>query len=111
MKYPPLQEPCLSCIYKCFRVEDPTFISDKNCRYAKKNIVITIKEDKISFFNDGELIDNEIINNLFERYKKGKKGENGIGLAIVKGNCNLLGYNVYAKNKKNGVEFIIDKRK
>lgn len=37
MKYPPLQEPCLSCIYKCFRVEDPTFISDKNCRYAKKN--------------------------------------------------------------------------
>ena len=26
MKYPPLQEPCKSCIYKCFRVEEPTFI-------------------------------------------------------------------------------------
>lgn len=36
MKYPKLEEPCRSCIYKCFRVEDPRFISDKNCKYAEK---------------------------------------------------------------------------
>ena len=36
MKYPPLQEPCLSCIGKCGRVEEPSFISDKNCKYAEK---------------------------------------------------------------------------
>lgn len=36
MKYPPLEEPCRSCIYKCFRVEDPKFISDKNCKYVEK---------------------------------------------------------------------------
>ena len=79
-------------------------------RYAKKDIIITIKEDKIIFFNDGDEIDKDIINSMFEPFKKGKKGENGIGLSIVMGNCNLIGYNVMAKNKKNGVEFIISKR-
>lgn len=36
MKYPKLEEPCLSCYLKCFRVEDPKFISDKNCRWQEK---------------------------------------------------------------------------
>jgi len=36
MKYPPLQEPCKSCIGKCGRVEELNFISDKNCKYAEK---------------------------------------------------------------------------
>lgn len=79
-------------------------------RYAKEKIIITINKDNIIFFNDGDKIDETVINNLFEPYKKGKKGENGIGLSIVKGNCNLINYNIYAKNKKNGVEFIISKR-
>ncbi len=79
-------------------------------RYAKKDIIITIKEDKIIFFDDGENIDKDIIGKMFERFKKGKNGENGIGLSIVKSNCDLIGYNIHAKNKKNGVEFIISKR-
>lgn len=78
-------------------------------RYAKSEIIITIKENKIIFFNDGDNISNDIINDIFIPYKKGLKGENGLGLAIVKGNCDLLGYKVLAKNKKNGVEFIISK--
>jgi hypothetical protein len=36
MKYPKLEEPCRSCIYKCFRVENQKFISDKNCRWQEK---------------------------------------------------------------------------
>ncbi len=79
-------------------------------RYAKNNITITIKENKIIFFNDGENIDKSIIDDIFKPYKKGKKGENGIGLSIVKGNCDLIGYTIIAKNKKNGVEFIISKK-
>ena len=43
-KYPPLEEPCLSCQYKCFRVEDMSFISDKNCKYFLKNIMRTQRE-------------------------------------------------------------------
>lgn len=78
-------------------------------RYAKKTITITIKENKIIFFNDGENIDRDIIQDIFRPYKKGVKGENGLGLAIVKGNCDLLGYKIVPKNKKNGVEFIISK--
>ena len=38
MKYPPLQEPCKSCLYKCFRVENPNFICDKNCKYSVDHI-------------------------------------------------------------------------
>lgn len=36
MKYPKLEEPCKSCIGKCCRVEEPTFIKDENCRYREK---------------------------------------------------------------------------
>lgn len=36
MKYPKLEEPCKSCIGKCFRCEDINFIKDENCRYQRK---------------------------------------------------------------------------
>lgn len=38
MKYPKLEEPCKSCIGKCFRVEETTFVKDENCRYREKEI-------------------------------------------------------------------------
>ena len=79
-------------------------------RYAKKDIAITIKENKIIFYNDGEKIDESIINNIFDPYKKGSNGQNGIGLSIVKGNLDLLGYKINIQNKKSGVEFIISKK-
>ena len=34
MKYPPLQEPCKNV----GRVEEISFISDKNCKYAEKEV-------------------------------------------------------------------------
>jgi hypothetical protein len=43
MKYPPLEEPCKSCIGKCGRVEEPTFLKDENCQY-KVNPIKEIKE-------------------------------------------------------------------
>jgi len=36
MKYPPLKSPCKECELKCFRVENPNFKGDKNCKYAEK---------------------------------------------------------------------------
>ena len=36
VKYPKLIGVCKDCVYKCFRVENPNFTGDKNCKYAEK---------------------------------------------------------------------------
>ena len=77
-------------------------------RYAKEEIVITVNKDNIVFYNDGENIDEKIINKIFDSYVKGKKGEHGLGLSIVKKNLISLNYNIYARNLKKGVEFVIE---
>ena len=79
-------------------------------RYANKEIKITINKNRIVFYNDGENIDEKIINKIFDSYVKGKKGEHGLGLSIVKKNLESLNYKVYAKNLKKGVEFIIERK-
>lgn len=38
IKYPPLEGKCKSCLYKCGRVEDPSFKGVYRCEYyMKKN--------------------------------------------------------------------------
>lgn len=76
-------------------------------RYAVKEIKITIKEKSISFYNDGENIDENILNDIFTPYKKGMKGEFGLGLSIVKKSVQLFGYEISVKNEKKGITFII----
>ena len=49
-------------------------------RYALKEIKITIKNNKITLYNDGPHIDHNILNNIFTPYKKGIKGQFGLGL-------------------------------
>lgn len=76
-------------------------------RYATKEIKITFKNNKITFYNDGPHIDTDILNNIFTPYKKGIKGQFGLGLSIVKKTLNLLGYEISVVNEKKGVSFII----
>ncbi len=76
-------------------------------RYAKENVKITVRGHKITLFNDGEAIDEAIFNDIFTPYKKGIKGEFGLGLSIVKKTLSLLGYEISVKNEKNGISFII----
>ena len=78
-------------------------------RFANKKIEITIKNDEIIFFNDGEKIKDDKINTIFDMYEKDKKGNHGIGLTIVKKNIELIGYKIKAQNTKDGVEFVIIK--
>lgn len=78
-------------------------------RYAKSYIEITITQKKIIFFNDGEEIDETIITDIFSPYKKGIKGQFGLGLSIVSKTCKLLGYNIKIENVKKGVKFIVEK--
>lgn len=76
-------------------------------RYAKSIVKITVKNHRITFYNDGPNIDKNILNDMFTPYKKGINGQFGLGLSIVKQTLTLLGYEVIAKNEKVGISFII----
>ena len=76
-------------------------------RYAKKKIKITVKSKKIILYNDGENIDENVLNNIFTPYEKGLKGVFGLGLSIVKKTLHLLNYDIIIENVKNGVKFTI----
>jgi len=76
-------------------------------RYADKTVKITIKNNKITFYNDGPNIDDNVLNNIFTPYEKGIKGIFGLGLSIVKNTLQFLKYDITIENVKNGVKFII----
>lgn len=76
-------------------------------RYANKEINLTIKNKKIILFNDGNKIDENILNSIFTPYEKGLNGMFGLGLSIVKKSLQLLGYDITVNNVKNGVNFTI----
>ncbi len=79
-------------------------------RYALKEIKITVKNNKLTLYNDGPNIDEEFLTIMFSPYRKGIKGEFGLGLSIVKKTLNLLNYDIVVKNhSKKGVSFIISK--
>lgn len=78
-------------------------------RYAKARIVVTIKKDRLECFNDGETISAEIIDKIFSPYTKGKCGQTGLGLSIVKRITEVFGYVVTATNAQDGVLFVIQK--
>ncbi len=78
-------------------------------RYAKKEIKITGKNNKLTLFNDGPAIDENLVNDIFNPFKKGIKGQFGLGLSIVKKTLNLLNYDISIENSKKGVSFIIKK--
>lgn len=76
-------------------------------RYAKSIIRITIKNNKITFYNDGPTIDPNVLSDIFTPYKKGINGQFGLGLSIVKQTISLFGYEITVKNEKKGVSFMI----
>lgn len=78
-------------------------------RYAKTKVKITIKQNKLILYNDGEKIDEDFLDSIFTPFRKGIKGEFGLGLSIVKKTLNMLGYDIIVKNDKKGVSFIITK--
>ena len=78
-------------------------------RYVEHEIKITVKPNKIVFYNDGPKIDEDLLEVIFVPFRKGMKGEFGLGLSIIKKTLNLMGYDVAIKNLKKGVSFIITK--
>lgn len=76
-------------------------------RYASTTIKINAKQNKIILYNDGLNIDNDLLEGIFTPFRKGIKGEFGLGLSIVKKTLCIIGYDINIKNEKKGVTFII----
>ena len=80
-------------------------------RYAKSEIKITVKGNRIVLFNDGPNIDEKLKEDIFNPFKKGIKGQFGLGLSVVKKTLLLLNYDINIENQKNGVSFVIKRVK
>lgn len=76
-------------------------------RYANKKISIKIQQKTIILENDGEKLDEDMLSKIFLPYVKGKKGQSGLGLSIVKKTVNIFGYDITAANTDEGVQFVI----
>ena len=74
------------------------------------NLIYTLNCIRKEFlYNDGDKIDKDFLEVIFTPYRKGIKGEFGLGLSIVKKTLNVIGYDITIKNEKKGVSFIISK--
>jgi len=78
-------------------------------RCTHTTIKIIARNNKLILYNDGDNIDNDFLEGIFTPFRKGIKGEFGLGLSIVKKTLNIMGYNISIKNEKKGVSFIITK--
>ena len=78
-------------------------------RYATSTIKITAKNNRLTLYNDGPNIEPTLLEGIFTPFRKGIKGEFGLGLSIVKKTCILIGYDIVIKNEKKGVSFHISK--
>lgn len=84
-------------------------IIDNASRYTTSMICITLKENYLEIYNDGEHIDEDKIPYLFDPYVKGVKGQFGLGLSIVSKIVKMYGYQVNVYNRDVGVSFVFEK--
>jgi two-component system, OmpR family, sensor histidine kinase CssS len=83
-------------------------IIDNALRYAKTKIVIQLKNKKLTFYNDGESIDQKFIDQLFKPYEKGQQGQFGLGMSIVQKTLTHFNLNLKVENVDQGVRFTIE---
>lgn len=82
---------------------------DNALRYSKTQVKIVVKDHYLSIYNDGEQVSMERIEQFFNPYEMGEKGQFGLGLAIVNRVVSNYRYQVKALNVDDGIIFIIDK--
>jgi two-component system sensor histidine kinase CssS len=70
--------------------------------------LITLKNKKLTFYNDGEPISQKFIDQHFRPYEKGQKGQFGLGLSIVQKTCEHFNLMLKVQNIKDGVMFTIE---
>ncbi|HHU50227.1 MAG TPA: HAMP domain-containing histidine kinase [Firmicutes bacterium] len=89
---------------------------DNQVRYARKVVKVKCalrKENNgavaiINLWNDGPPIDPEVLETIFEKFKKGDQGHHGLGLAIVHTIIRLHQGTIRAANEAGGVAFELE---
>ena len=85
---------------------------DNQLRYAKSiiKVSLTSKMDKdiLHIWNDGEAIEEDVLNNIFNKFSKGSRGEIGLGLSIVNRILHMHESKISAVNEEDGVSFYIE---
>ena len=85
---------------------------DNQLRYAHSIIKVSLTRnmDKyiLHLWNDGEPIEEELLDNIFGKFSKGAKGEIGLGLSIVNRILDMHGSTISAVNEDEGVSFYIE---
>jgi signal transduction histidine kinase len=80
-------------------------------RYAKTKIVWDVihhhNELEVRISNDGEMIEDEFKDIIFNRFQKGEKGHIGIGLAIVKAVMEHYGGSIRVESSPSQTSFIL----
>lgn len=103
-----LEDVLILADYKQMRVVVENLYSNQ-IRYAKSLIIIRLKSNRngvsLEFYNDGEHLENE--KDLFKMFKKGKNGQSGLGLYIVKRILSIYDGHIIACNEDVGVTFKI----
>ncbi|GAA4725604.1 sensor histidine kinase [Brevibacillus fulvus] len=88
-------------------------ILENQLRYAKSMLVINVtyrdgdNKLELSMANDGPPIEESLIPNLFQRFRKGKTGKHGLGLAIARAVFEAHGGSIQAKNEPFGPCFYV----
>ncbi|WP_139492206.1 HAMP domain-containing sensor histidine kinase [Brevibacillus dissolubilis] len=86
-------------------------ILENQLRYAKSKLVIDARQMgntvEIHLANDGPPIEESLLPNLFQRFRKGKTGKHGLGLAIARAVFEVHGGTIEARNEPGGVRFVV----
>lgn len=86
-------------------------IIENQLRYAKSMLVLEGEKRgeqlRITIANDGPPIDENLLPHLFQRFRKGKSGKHGLGLAIARAVIEAHGGTIQAFNEPPGVRFVV----
>ena len=86
-------------------------ILENQLRYAESRLAVTASEgqDKavITIANDGPPIEEALLPHLFQRFRKGKSGKHGLGLAIARAVFEAHGGSISVRNEPDGPSFTI----
>jgi len=94
-------------IYENFNIIFSNIV-DNALRYAETTIIITLKNRKLTIYNDGPSISEKFINRMFKPYEKGHKGQFGLGMSIAQKTCEHFNLSLSVRNINHGVEFSIE---